>query len=156
MSKKGVMMKIIDMAGYGDVPELVYWAYEGNLSELARTIFENCYSANRPDLINIKDATGKTALHMASRWGKYKCAAFLLAHKADPNIPDDRGMLPIYEAAYGGHMQTVALLQKCGAVYDKDQLNQWIQNKHRARGCIKKVFLLAIVLVTFIMIILFR
>lgn len=96
---------------------------------------------NRGARVNVRDASGKTALFQAaqaslvgsinlgqktvtpavkaanqSKLKDYEViVGLLLSYKADPNIADDIGMMPLGVAAYRGHYGIVAALLKGGA-----------------------------------------
>ena len=57
-------------------------------------------------IINLaKDKSGRTPLFVASLDTNIELVSFLLENGADPNIPDNRGKLPITEAIRDGHIE---------------------------------------------------
>ncbi|KAG7513254.1 cyclin-dependent kinase 4 inhibitor C [Solea senegalensis] len=53
---------------------------------------------------------GLTVTHDAARDGWIDAVRLLIDHKADPNMVDDRGNLPLHLAASRGHLRVVQLL----------------------------------------------
>ncbi|MCD6046831.1 MAG: ankyrin-like [Gammaproteobacteria bacterium] len=53
-------------------------------------------------MVNFKDAYGKTALHYAAETGQVECIKILLAIGADINAKSDLGNTPLHSAAYCG------------------------------------------------------
>jgi len=60
-------------------------------------------------------ATGSTALHLASRWGKTETVQWLVKNGADINATDKHRKTPLRKAAQAGHTKTVACLVDHGA-----------------------------------------
>ncbi|MBN1295288.1 ankyrin repeat domain-containing protein [bacterium] len=52
--------------------------------------------------VNLKDASGMTALSWASMRGRAGIVRYLLEHNANPNIPDDKGLYPLHKACLFG------------------------------------------------------
>lgn len=74
--------------------------------------------ANSPDLINApKGDPLETPLQTAARLDQARVVEFLLAQKADLNIPAG-GRTPLHVAAKAGHKRMVELLLKAGAKVD--------------------------------------
>ncbi|KAG8124825.1 hypothetical protein E2320_020195 [Naja naja] len=59
-----------------------------------------------------KSAWGPTALHLAAQCGSLEALHFLLALRADYQIPDDRGWLPIHFAAYYDNVACITVLYR--------------------------------------------
>ena len=57
--------------------------------------------------INARDATGRTALMLATLGGQIEAVETLLAHGADPNAADTQGVRPL-QAAISGNRQAIA------------------------------------------------
>lgn len=57
----------------------------------------------------------RTVLHVAARYGHETTVAALLAHGADVQARDRRGMRPLHEASFHGHAGVVHQLQEAGA-----------------------------------------
>jgi Ankyrin repeats (3 copies) len=80
----------------------------GNLPEL-RTLL-----AKQAD-IDARDASGRTALMLATLQGQIQAVDVLLAHGADPNAADAHGITPLQAAVAGDQPTIVAALQRAGA-----------------------------------------
>jgi ankyrin repeat protein/energy-coupling factor transporter ATP-binding protein EcfA2 len=61
-------------------------------------------------MINKKNSSGKTALHLASSKGYTKVANMLITYKADTAPLDNDNLTPLREACKNGHVDTVELL----------------------------------------------
>ena len=70
--------------------------------------------ANHAD-IDSRDASGRTALMLATLHGQTDVVAVLLAHGADPNAADADGTTPLQAATAGDHPAIVATLRRYGA-----------------------------------------
>ncbi|XP_076846344.1 ankyrin repeat domain-containing protein 39 [Brachyhypopomus gauderio] len=64
---------------------------------------------------NIRDQTGYTALHYASRAGHLPVCELLLTHGACPNTQTHGGATPLHRAAYCGRRAVTQLLVNRGA-----------------------------------------
>lgn len=64
----------------------------------------------RPDLKDVQDANGNTALHLASISGNLKAAETLIAHGASCHVGDSFSAQPLFRAAGCGHPEIVWLL----------------------------------------------
>lgn len=60
-------------------------------------------------------AWGPTALHLAAQCSSLEALHFLLALRADYQIPDDRGWLPIHFAAYYDNVACITVLYRKNA-----------------------------------------
>lgn len=60
-------------------------------------------------------APGSRPLHWAAHEGSVGAMALLLAHGADPNLPDSSGMPPLLRAAQRGDCASLKLLHAHGA-----------------------------------------
>uniref|UniRef100_A0A7S4UGZ8 JmjC domain-containing protein n=1 Tax=Alexandrium monilatum TaxID=311494 RepID=A0A7S4UGZ8_9DINO len=60
-------------------------------------------------------AYGHTALHRAALHGHTQLVKYLLASRAQPDLPDGEGMLPIFLAAFSGHVEVLEHLADFGA-----------------------------------------
>ena len=58
--------------------------------------------AKDPQVVNEKDARGRTPLHFASYAGNQEIVAFLLAKGADVRATDPEGFTPLHWAASAG------------------------------------------------------
>ncbi len=79
------------------------------LSNGDRRPFVRLLLENRAD-INVRDTSGRTAMHYASQAGNIGCMQELLAAGARHNEPDDRGYKPLHIACYTNQASIVALL----------------------------------------------
>jgi ankyrin repeat protein len=61
-------------------------------------------------LVNVKDSSGKTPLHIASQEGHKNIAELLLVNKADVNAKANDGATPLHWAAAKGHKDVVEFL----------------------------------------------
>ena len=62
-----------------------------------------------------RDAYGRTALHLASDYGRTDCVRELIARGADVNAAENYGKTPIMEASWSDNVDTVRLLLAAGA-----------------------------------------
>uniref|UniRef100_A0A670XMS6 Ankyrin and armadillo repeat containing n=1 Tax=Pseudonaja textilis TaxID=8673 RepID=A0A670XMS6_PSETE len=67
---------------------------------------------NQKRSIPVSQAWGPTALHLAAQCGSLEALHFLLALRADYQIPDDRGWLPIHFAAYYDNVACITVLYR--------------------------------------------
>eukprot|EP00960_Hanusia_phi_P067634 766672-Hanusia_phi.AAC.1 len=65
--------------------------------------------------VDVRDATGWTALHWAASRGKEEAARLLLEHKADPNASNQLLWAPVHDAARSGNHAILRLLKEAGA-----------------------------------------
>ena len=65
--------------------------------------------------VNARSKTGETALHLTTEYGRAEAMEMLLWAKADPNIADGNGKLPIEDMAYGDNEQCVRKLVAAGS-----------------------------------------
>jgi hypothetical protein len=61
-----------------------------------------------------RDAFGRTALMLAALKGQFDSVQALLAHGADPNAPDAKGVTPLHAALAGNYPAIAAALQRAG------------------------------------------
>ncbi len=62
------------------------------------------------NIFKAHDSLKMTALHFACRHGHGAICRILLAHGADPDARDDKGVCPLHFAAYHGHFDCIAAL----------------------------------------------
>ena len=61
-------------------------------------------------VINARDRTfGQTALYLAAKQGNEDAVVTLLKAKAQPFIPDSKGLTPLHIAAYLGNVRSVMI-----------------------------------------------
>ncbi|MGH2346359.1 MAG: ankyrin repeat domain-containing protein, partial [Chloroflexota bacterium] len=72
--------------------------------------------ATAPDLLTARGTNQNTLLHLAG--GRVAMVRLLLEAGADPAIPNDRGWMPLHQAAYGNQVEVAALLIAAGAPLD--------------------------------------
>lgn len=65
--------------------------------------------------VNVRDAAGRTPLHMASAYGATPIAELLLSKGADPDVQDNMGLAPLHMAAGYVRPTTVKMLVEAGA-----------------------------------------
>ncbi|KAL7991565.1 hypothetical protein Chor_015821, partial [Crotalus horridus] len=70
---------------------------------------------NQKRSIPASQAWGPTALHLAAQCSSLEALHFLLALRADYQIPDDRGWLPIHFAAYYDNVACITVLYRKNA-----------------------------------------
>lgn len=82
----------------------------GNLEEVA---------AELASIVDAQNKWGRTALHYAAkgRWSM-SLAEELLKRGADPNVADDKGFTPIFEAVTSNNLRMVKVLAEAGADVD--------------------------------------
>ncbi len=91
-----------------DAPGLWQASESGDMIGL-RAILE------RPVDIDARDPLGRTALMLATLHARAATVEVLLAHGADPNIPDMRGKTPLDVARAQNQAQIVTALERAGA-----------------------------------------
>jgi ankyrin repeat protein len=74
--------------------------------------------------VNLRDASGATALHAAAWHGQIEALRRLLAHKADPALADDLGQTALDLALSAGHEQVVEILAAGQAAYGATGLHR--------------------------------
>ncbi|KAJ8926301.1 hypothetical protein NQ314_021341 [Rhamnusium bicolor] len=61
--------------------------------------------------VNDQDVEGCTPLHLAAAYDhEGKCVEYLLSHKADPTMKDNRGFTPLHYAIAGGNVNGVGIM----------------------------------------------
>lgn len=70
---------------------------------------------NQSQLVSIKDSTGRTPLHWASRGVHFEVMEFLVAKGADVNSTDNNGISPLASVASRNHIAAAKLLLEHGA-----------------------------------------
>ena len=68
----------------------------------------------RKDLINVRDASGMSALHWAVMKNHTKVAKILMNNGADINSKTNKGITPLYLSVLNGHLACVECLLKLG------------------------------------------
>lgn len=79
-------------------------------SEGSDDIASLCFCLKEYGLIDRKNRQGRTLLHFAAEAGNCALIAQLLEHRADVDILDDQGWLPVHHAGFLGHADAVKLL----------------------------------------------
>ena len=69
-------------------------------------------------LLEIKDETGMSLLHVAAFRGHKEIVEYLLSEGIDPDIENPRKLTPLMGAVYFGHKDTAAVLLDLGADID--------------------------------------
>ena len=62
--------------------------------------------------VNARDAKGRTALILAIQYGHVDAVKMLLAHGANPNTTDSRGVTPMAAAHNRGNYEITAALER--------------------------------------------
>ena len=99
--------------------------------------------------LNHQDEQGETALHIAARFGYFKCAEALLrgtaTQKADTEIAEKTfGWTPLHVASVDGHLSVVKLLIEAGADLERYDMSGWTAKEHASlRGHLTIAKLLA-------------
>jgi ankyrin repeat protein len=65
--------------------------------------------------IDARDADGRSALLLATQFGRSNVVDLLLAHGADPNTTDAQGTTPLQAALAGDYPQIATALRHAGA-----------------------------------------
>ncbi len=65
--------------------------------------------------VDARDASGRTALMLATLSGRVDAVTVLLAHGADPNAADNQGVTPLQAAVAGNQPVIAAALERAGA-----------------------------------------
>jgi len=68
---------------------------------------------------DLRDAYGKTPVHMAAASGQHLAVALLLEEGCDANAQDRNGLTPLHLACLGGHTDAARVLLKAGARVDQ-------------------------------------
>jgi hypothetical protein len=87
--------------------QLRHAAEVGDLTQL------QTLSGGHPDL-NARDASGRTALMLATLNGRAGAVAALLAYGADPHLADAQGVTPLAAARAAGNAEIVAIFARYG------------------------------------------
>jgi ankyrin repeat protein len=66
-------------------------------------------------VIDARDASGRTALILATLYGQSAAVEALLAYGADPNAADEQGITPLQAAESTHQSEIVAALRRHGA-----------------------------------------
>jgi ankyrin repeat protein len=102
----------------------------GNLQAVRRLLSEDLAS------VDDRGPDGRTALHLASRFGQMEVARLLLGRGADPNAIalDDERVTPLYAAVSAKHRDTASLLLALGASPNSVQRGGWTALHAAARN----------------------
>jgi glyoxylase-like metal-dependent hydrolase (beta-lactamase superfamily II) len=68
-----------------------------------------------PELVNVKDETGRTPLHWACRGVHMEVLQYLIENGADVNARDENSVTPLHSLSYRGESQAMELLIRKGA-----------------------------------------
>jgi ankyrin repeat protein len=84
-------------------------AKSGDLASIASIL------ATNHSQVNIRDAEGRTALHLATTEGHVELVRFLIAQGANVNAKNERAETPLHDAALGDQLEITRLLLNKGA-----------------------------------------
>ena len=90
-----------------------------------------------PELVSMKDRSGKTPLHSAAAKGHKNVADLLLAKGADVNAKDNAGLTPLHCAAANEHKNVAELLLAKGADVNAKSKNGNTPLKEAVAECVK-------------------
>jgi len=99
--------------------EIFEAAQQGNLEKIKTVLAKN------PELINARDKTGETPLHISLLQNQKETAAYLISEKANINIKNNNEQTPLFYAASKGHKEIAEMLLKRGAdLKEKDKFGR--------------------------------
>lgn len=67
--------------------------------------------------INATDQDGQSSLHSAASHGQLEAVIWLLSHRADPSLPDRKGVTPLAVATMYGHAEIAKRLAETGLAH---------------------------------------
>jgi cytohesin len=94
----------------GEWGSLLHFAVGVNSPEIVTLLLEGGANPDAQVSVPGKNAAGMTPLRAAVLDGQKEMAQLLLAHKADPNIPDAEGITPLHWAVRGRNKELVKVL----------------------------------------------
>lgn len=104
-------------ASYGQTP-LLQAAQAGDDGRLAALLLED------PHLdVNGRDYHGRTPLSLAAENGYAAVVSQLLRHGANPNLKDLKGVVPLWYATHGGHVDAVRVLLESAQLSDVNPMH---------------------------------
>ncbi len=104
----------VDALARGEIQEPFKAAFDaGQVEDTARL---RALLETAPDLVNARGTNQNTLLHLAG--GRVAGVRLLLEAGADPALPNDRGWMPLHQAAYGNQVEVATLLIAAGAPLD--------------------------------------
>jgi ankyrin repeat protein len=92
--------------------EIITAATAGNLEKVKELVEKD------PQLVNAKDATGRTLLHLAAGGVHLEVMKYLVQKGADVNAKETDGTTPLYSSALRGHLEACKFLIAKGALVD--------------------------------------
>ena len=92
-------------------------AAQGDLSQIAHLLRKGVD-------VDVSDATGRTALHLASAEGHFKLVQYLIENGCAMNMKDRFGRDAIQEAARNGHAEIVRTLVLAGAEWSRKSISE--------------------------------
>jgi hypothetical protein len=116
--------------GWRSYPEWGHPLYYASSFGLDKVVEILIHEDHNPNSLNRRGSRyGGTAIHGAVLRQHTKVMKLLLEAKADPNIPDDNGVLPLHTAAIYGNQEAISMLldygAKVNAIYDNETACDW-------------------------------
>ncbi|XP_007425384.1 ankyrin and armadillo repeat-containing protein [Python bivittatus] len=99
-------LAITDDCGYAYIHHAAIY----NRVPIICQVVKSHLTINQRRSVPVSQALGPTALHLAAQCGSLEVLHFLLALRADYQIPDDRGWMPIHFAAYYDNVACITVL----------------------------------------------
>lgn len=121
-----------------DIPLNLWTAAEGGHLDFLKTEVKKWWFWQVADQINVLNISGCTPLLLACAHSQEDTVRYLLAHSANPLLPDHLGYLPLHWAAKKGNVSIVSQLLQAGSSvnalgeYQRTPLHMAAHNGHPA------------------------